>query len=111
MLEGYIPGKNLTKRNDFVVPFIINDEIKFIGIETKKEYSYGRIVFVGVEITLDTLYKKLIDFNHNNIDLEILNKFLEDMPKYKMSDILEPDNEVIIKKSVLKMPFVKSKLP
>lgn len=98
-------GEVKTRANEFLVPNPCNDG-SLIGIKSGKEYLYGAISFIGVEISTTDIIEKMK--TNGVIVSEVieykdkLNKYIDEIYKYKISNIisseLDGDNNIILNK-------------
>ncbi|WBW96094.1 hypothetical protein [Oceanirhabdus sp. W0125-5] len=103
-------GEFNTHASEFLVPHPLN-KCSLIGIRSGKEYLYGAISFIGVEITTSDIIDKMITngIKIENVDLckDILNKYIDEIYKYKISNIIEiglDENQNLILKKVANRP-------
>lgn len=85
-------GEFKIRASEFLVPNPCNNE-SLIGIKSGKEYLYGAISFIVVEIsTLDIIDKMTTNgINVGDVDeyKDKLNKYIDEIYKYKISNIIE----------------------
>ena len=90
-IESYLVSNHKkTQKREFVIPDVLNFTNNFIGIETKKEYSFGMICYTGVDldskIITDRLIKnQLIKSYDKNIN-KFIDSYLIDLKQYKISN-------------------------
>jgi hypothetical protein len=97
-LESYLDLKNKrARKREFIIPDIYNFTNNFIGIETRKEYSYGMICYTGVDldstIVIDRLIENKIITATSTELIEIIDSYLLDLKQYKISNILSITSE------------------
>lgn len=105
-------GDFKTKASEFLVPSPYIDK-SLIGIKSGKEYLYGVISFIGIEISINDIIKKMecngISIEDINIYEDKLNRYIDQIYKYKISNIisidLDNDGNIILKK----MPKIHNK--
>ncbi len=98
-------GDVKTRGSEFLVPNPSNDG-SLIGIKSGKEYLYGAISFIGVEISTTDIIDKMITNGVNIVEVDKykdrLNKYIDEIYKYKISNIisgaLDEDNNIILNK-------------
>ena len=103
-------GEFKTQASEFLVPNPLNN-CSLIGIKSGKEYLYGAISFIGVEIKTSDIIDKMITngIKVENVDLhkDIVNKYIDEIYKYKISNIIQiglDQNENMILKKVANRP-------
>lgn len=87
---------------EFIVPYLIDNEIKLTGLKTKKYYDAALVVYVGKEITENDVFAKLVDagFIFSSVDrqLEVLRESLDVIKTTKIGSMLEiRENKLRIK--------------
>lgn len=98
-------GEVKTRASEFLVPNPCNDG-SLIGIKSGKEYLYGTISFIGVEISTTDIIDKMITNGVSVGDVNEykykLNKYIDEIYKYKISNIisggLDEGNNIILNK-------------
>lgn len=98
-------GEVKTRASEFLVPNPCNNG-SLIGIKSGKEYLYGAISFIGVEIsTLDIIDRMIANgISVGDVDeyKDKLNKYIDEIYKYKISNIissgLDEDKNIILNK-------------
>lgn len=118
-IESYLDSNHKKPRKrEFVIPDILNFTNNFIGIETKKLYSYGTVCYTGVDldtkIVTDRLIENQIITSTDKIINEIIDLYLIDLKQYKIADILSIsyENKAFgLKLSDLKREIITSKIP
>ena len=97
---GYDPEKPKRKL-DFVVPIRINGKLNFVLIDKKKNIDHFMIVYTGVELTSNDVFKKMVDagFKIENVDktIEDITNFLTSAKNGKLGYYFKnlDDNESI----------------
>ena len=94
-----------TRASEFLVPNPRNDG-SLIGIKNGKEYLYGAISFIGIEISTVDIIDKMITNGVSVGDVDEykdkLNKYIDEIYKYKISNIisggLDEDKNIILNK-------------
>jgi len=101
-----------------VIPDILNFTNSFIGIDTKKEYSYGMVCYTGVDLDTKTVTDRLVEnqiiASTDKVVNEIIELYLIDLKQYKIADILSVSyaNKTFgLKLSDLKIKMKTSKIP
>ncbi len=84
---------NLEKKvNDIIFPVKINNEIVLKGIKSGKIWNYGIVILTGQKSKND-IFKSIVDNGHRiesvEIQLNILNEYVTEMPKFKIGNILK----------------------
>lgn len=100
-----IYGEAKTRASEFLVPNPCNDG-SLIGIKSGKEYLYGAISFIGVEISTADIIDKMITNGVSVGEVDEykakLNKYIDEIYKYKISNIisggLDKDKNIILNK-------------
>lgn len=98
-------GDVKTRASEFLVPNPCGDG-SLIGIKSGKEYLYGAISFIGVEISITDIIDKMISNGLNIIEIDKykdkLNRYIDEIYKYKISNIisggLDENNNIILNK-------------
>ena len=118
-IESFLDSNHKRPRKrEFVIPDILNFTNNFIGIETKKEYSYGMICYTGVDLDSKIITDRLIEnqiikSTDKNIN-ELIDLYLIDLKQYKIADILTisyENGKFGLKLSYLKIKMNTSKIP
>lgn len=91
MPESISFGDVKIKRNEFLVPSP-TEPGKLIGLKSGKEYVYGAICYIGVEIFLDDIINKMkaykIDIPDVNAYKITLGRFIDELYRYKISNVI-----------------------
>lgn len=61
MLVAFDPANPEKSSSDFLSPVFNNGEIVFFGTKSKQCLALGMVVFVGVEVTINDLFARLVD--------------------------------------------------
>lgn len=92
MLISISYGDFKTRASEFLVPNPYNNS-GLIGMKSGVEYLYGAISYIGVEIsTLDIIDKMAANgISIDDVDdyKDKLNKYIDEIYKYKISNIIE----------------------
>ena len=80
------------RKREFVIPDILNFTNSFIGIETKKEYSYGMICYTGIDLDSRIVIGRLLENQiiaptDKNLN-EIIDLYLLELKQYKIGTIM-----------------------
>lgn len=85
-------GDFKAKSEEFIIPFADKESEGFLGLDTGKVSKYGRIVFIGMAINVDHVFKKLVDsgqkINDVNATLSMLGRYLEELQKFKIGNVI-----------------------
>jgi hypothetical protein len=118
-IESYLDtNQKRPRKREFVIPDILNFTNSFIGIDTKKEYSYGMVCYTGVDLDIKTVTDRLVEnqiiTSTDKVINEIIELYLIDLKQYKIADILSVSyaNKTFgLKLSDLKIKMKTSKIP
>jgi len=118
-IESYLDfNQKRPRKREFVIPDILNFTNSFIGIDTKKEYSYGMVCYTGVDLDTKTVTDRLVEnqiiTSTDKVINEIIELYLIDLKQYKIADILSVSyaNKTFgLKLSDLKIKLKTSKIP
>ena len=85
--------ENPEKRiNDFLYPKPTENGFVLTGIKTDKKWDYGTVILTG-EINENDVFKKIVDsgIKINSVEdlLSALREYVQEIPKYKIGNILE----------------------
>ncbi len=93
LLVPFEPDKPNWNPNDWLVAVNDGGAVTLVSLNTGREYQYGRVVFVGQNITDNDLFAKLVDSGRkvpNVADtLNTLGKFLDAMKTVKIGNVVE----------------------
>jgi len=85
-------GEYKTRAKEFLIPNPCNDG-SLIGIKSGKRHLFGVISYIGVEISTQDIINKV---KANKIDIldvpgyiQILDKYIDEIYKYRISNIIE----------------------
>lgn len=98
-------GDYKTKANEFLVPNPFN-EVSLIGIKTGKQYLYGAISYIGLEISPEDIIDKMkqngLSINDEEKYSSILSQYIDEIKKLKISNVIEivsnEDGNVVLRK-------------
>ena len=92
LLVPFEPDKPNWNPNDWLVAVNDGGAVTLVSLNTGREYQYGRVVFVGQNITENDLFAKLVDSGRkvpNVADtLDTLGKFLDAMKTVKIGNVV-----------------------
>ena len=107
-----------TRTSEFVIPDILEKSNFFLGIKTGKKYSSGIVCFTGVDLTVDNIIDVLLQNriikNPSNKHRKIINQYLNDITKFKISNCLNinrEDESFKLVKADFKIEIEKPRLP
>lgn len=93
LLVPFDPDKPTWNPKDWLVPVNENGTIALRSINTDRTYRYGRVIFVGQNVSENDLFAKLVDTGRkvpNVADtLDTLVKFLDAMKTVKIGNVVE----------------------
>lgn len=78
-LVAFDPKSPESRSSDFLAPVWDGDTPRFLGLDSGKFWEYGRVVFVGQDITVNDVFARLVDSGHKIPSVE---KTLTDIGAY-----------------------------
>lgn len=109
-------GDFKTTENEFLIPFLQNNERKlkgFMGIKSGNRFPFGALSFVGKPVSASNILNKLAFLKQDSSDLEryeqYLQEYLEKLQNFKIGNILEiqymPNGGIMLTKLAERPPI------
>ncbi|WP_299326229.1 hypothetical protein [uncultured Maribacter sp.] len=107
MTKKFITGESEKGSSEFVIPDIIEEKDRFIGIESGKIYESGLICYTGVELSVDKVIEKILEnrslnFIQKRRAKKVIDLYLKQIKTFKISNSVKLGNgyklEFLVKK-------------
>jgi hypothetical protein len=107
MTKKFIKGESEKGSSEFVIPDIIEEKDRFIGIESGKIYESGLICYTGVELSVDTVIEKILEnrslnFIQKRRAKKVIDLYLKQIKTFKISNSVKVGNGYKLEFSVKK---------
>lgn len=93
LLVPFDPVKPTWNPDDWLVPVKEDGKVVLRSLKKDRVFQYGRVVFVGQNVSESDLFAKLVETGRKILDvadtLETLGKFLEAMKTVKIGNVIE----------------------
>lgn len=99
MLQALNPRYEMTKKilhtlegqtREFLIPVRDGQAISLVGTKSGRSYEVGQVVYTGTDMSPSLLAEKLRVLKLE-VDHELLKQYLEQIPKFKISKLVELD--------------------
>jgi hypothetical protein len=92
LLVPFDPEKPDWNPNDFLIPWTDAGKVGFRGLKNGRIFGFGRIVYIGVPVTENDLFAKLVDSGTSiaSVDgiLAMLRSYLDGLQSLKVGNVV-----------------------
>lgn len=92
LLVAFDPSDSGGGAGDFVVPVPETGRVSFVGLRSRRLSVYGRMVYVGKDITVNDLFARLVDSGRKIPSVEQTVRMLQDyvvsLQQHKIGNIV-----------------------